>query len=98
MKPPPNAIDAEKLGAERLGMEKSSAEPDRPRGSWLSIFFVAVLGFATFAALAVLTLGIMPQVVILGVAILAFAGINYLIWGWWLAKVLPKPDDEEDAG
>ena len=39
----------------------------------------------------------MPQVVILGVAILAFAGINYLIWGWWLAKVLPQPDDDEDA-
>jgi hypothetical protein len=87
MKPPPNpAFDSERPGS----------APDRPRGSWLSIFFVGVLGFATFAALAVLTLGIMPQVVILGVAMLAFAGINYLIWGWWLPKVLPKPDDEDE--
>jgi hypothetical protein len=66
-------------------------------GSWLSIFFVGVLGFATVAALAVLTLGVMPQVIILGGAILLFVGVNYLIWGWWLGKVLPRPEsDEED--
>lgn len=74
---------------------KPSAEPQRPRGSWLSIIFVGILGMAIVAALAVLTLGIMPQVLILGVAIMLFVGLNYIIWGWWLPKILPKEEEEK---
>lgn len=86
MKPPPERPSVP---------ERSGDAPTPARGSWLSFFFVGVLGLATMTALAVLTLGIMPQVLILGGAILLFAGLNYLIWGWWLGKVLPKSEDDE---
>jgi hypothetical protein len=74
---------------------KPSGEPQRARGSWLSIIFVSMLGMATVAALGVLTLGIMPQVLILGAAIMLFVGLNYIIWGWWLPKILPKEEEEK---
>ena len=59
--------------------------------------FVSIFGFGTLAALGVLTLGVMPQVVILGVAMLFFVGLNYLIWGWWLGKFLPKGEEDEKS-
>ena len=70
-------------------------ESQPKRGGWLGagimvLFLVFVLGVLALAA---------PGFVLIVLALLAFVGLNYLIWGKWLGGMLNREaEEEQDRG
>jgi hypothetical protein len=86
------------------GVPELPSRPSAPvtngRGSWLSLFLAALLAGAVGAVLLVLSLGqLLPVIVIGGVIFLATA-FHYLVWGWWLGKMIQQEaaEDERESG
>ncbi len=74
-------------------MERPSDE--KPRGSWLAIALVAIVGMMCAGALIFLTLGWFGLVLIIGGGIFGLAALHYCVWGWWLTKVLREEEEAE---
>ncbi len=74
-----------------------SSRPPRSHDSWLPVLIV--LGFS-----AALVVGLIAATGLAGVyivlalsGVLAFAGLHYLLWGWWLSnKIRAYEDDDAD--
>jgi hypothetical protein len=63
----------------------------KPGGSWitLALFFGAAL--AAMVLLNFLTLGFITPFFVLGAAIFAIIGLQYLVWGWWFERIYRAP-------
>lgn len=63
----------------------------KPGGSWvtLALFFGAALGAVVL--LNFLTLGFITPFFVLGAAIFAVIGLQYLVWGWWFERIYRAP-------
>jgi hypothetical protein len=81
-------------------MENSQpTEPEREnkRGSWLSFLLVGSLSLVILAALVVLTMGYVGLVIGIGAGIFAVAAFHYVVWGWWLSKIIRDEEQAEAA-
>ena len=67
-----------------------------PRRSVLSILLAFVLLGLASAVLFFLTLGSFGQVIVIGGIILLVIGFHYLVWGWWLGRVIREEESDEE--
>jgi hypothetical protein len=73
--------------------------PRRPHEGANTATFAALLGLLLLAfALIALVSMVLPQVQ--GVLLVLFGGVfffafHYVVWGWWLPKIMPQDDDAE---
>jgi hypothetical protein len=72
----------------------TQGEQEKKRGSWLSLLLAGSLTLIVIAGLFFLTLGWIGPVILLGAGVFALAAFHYLVWGWWLSKIIR---DEEEA-
>lgn len=81
-------------------MEKEN-EPQRPadpsakQGSWAGILFAAVICFAVYLVLSFLTLNFFGPVLLVGGVLMLVVTFHYLVWGWWLGRVVRQAEDDE---
>jgi len=66
------------------------------RGNWFGILLVALIGFAIYLALSFLTLNFIGPVLLVGGVLMLIVLFHYVVWGWWLGRVLRQADEEED--
>lgn len=78
---------------ERPEAEHQESAPRR--GSYLSLLLAAMLALAVFLGLFFLTLGAVGPMVVIGGGVFALAAFHYVVWGWWLGRVI-RADAEED--
>jgi Kef-type K+ transport system membrane component KefB len=74
-------------------------EPPPTRSPWVSIVLASVVGLFLFAALLLLTGGAAVAIAgaaIVGLLAFGFAAVHYLVWGWWLGRIIRR-EAEEDA-
>lgn len=62
-------------------------------GNWALGLFLAAALLIVVVATALVWIG--PLAIAVGV--FAFAGLHYLIWGWWLSKAIRDEVDAEQA-
>ncbi len=83
-------------------MAKPLPPPERPieqpksGRSWIPIALLVLAGFVAYLALVFLTLGVFGPVLIIGGALLGIVMFHYVVWGWWLGKVIRDASDEDD--
>lgn len=72
--------------------------PSKERGSLLPV--LVVLGFALGAVLVIISCaGVAGVLVVLAIgAGIAFIGLQYLLWGWWLTKKLRDEQGDQESG
>lgn len=76
--------------------------PSRPKSqspgtNWLGLLLAAMAGIVIFTALAFLTGGFLGLVLVVGGGVFALAAVHYLVWGWWLSKMLYDEEAAENA-
>jgi hypothetical protein len=77
--------------------ERPTAEEPQPqRGSYLSIMLAGLLAAAVFLALFFLTLGAVGPLVVIGAGVFALAAFHYVVWGWWLSRLIQRDVEEEE--
>lgn len=67
------------------------------RGSYLSLLLAAVLALGVFLGLFFLTLGAIGPMVIIGGGVFALAAFHYIVWGWWLGRLIRDEADEKES-
>ena len=75
----------------------AAPNPQRPRGSWLSILLVLCAAVLITAGLVFLTLTWFALVVVIAAGIFALAAFHYVVWGWWLSKIVRHEEEEIDS-
>jgi hypothetical protein len=75
--------------------------PDEsPRGSsWLPIALAAVLFGFVCVVLIFLTVGFFGSILVMAGGLFGFAALHYVVWGWWLSKLIrDEVAAEEEEG
>ena len=74
--------------------------PPRPSGSsppgaasWFGLGLVA----SAVATLAMVTAVLVPWLLLVVGLLLAFIGLQYMLWGWWLGAVIRREEAETDS-
>ena len=81
-------------------IERPPLEPPEPppkSGSYLSIILAGLLAVAVFIGLFFLTLGAVGPILVIGVGVFALAAFHYVVWGWWLSKLIQQDAEEEEG-
>lgn len=77
--------------------EGPSGGPRRSQDSWLPVMIVLGFALALVVGLIAAT-GLAGVYIVLALSgVLAFAGLHYLLWGWWLANKIRAREETEDA-
>ncbi len=63
-------------------------ENSKKRSPWLAIFLAVVAAMFLAALLFFLTLGAFGVLLVVGLAVFAFVGVQYLVWGCWLGPMI----------
>jgi hypothetical protein len=71
-------------------------EQPKPRSSLLPVVLTIGVTLLICTALFFLTSGFFGLVIVMGGAIFAFAAVHYVLWGWWLSKMIRDEVDAED--
>ena len=74
-------------------------QPPPTRNPWLSIVLASIAGLFLFAILLMLTGAAafaLGGAAVVSLLVFGFAGLHYLIWGWWLGGIIRR-EAEEDA-
>lgn len=71
-------------------------EENPRRGSYLSLMLAGVLAVAVFLGLFFLTLGAVGPIVAIGAGVFALAAFHYVVWGWWLSRMIQREAEEEN--
>ncbi|MCH2128486.1 MAG: hypothetical protein MK179_05045 [Pirellulaceae bacterium] len=71
-------------------------EPPKPHRTILSIFLAFVLFAIVSAVLFFLTLGSFGQVFVIGGVILMVIGFHYVVWGWWLGRIIREEEGQSN--
>ena len=64
-------------------------------GSFIPLVLAFLLAGAVIATLSLLTMGFVGVIVAVVIGLAAFIALQYLIWGWWLGKVIREDDKSE---
>jgi hypothetical protein len=75
--------------------EADDQETGGKQGSYLSIVLAFLLAAAVFVGLFFLTLGAVGPMLLIGCAVFAVVALHYLVWGWWLSRLIRREADEE---
>lgn len=70
--------------------------PPAKRGNWLGIFLVTLIGFALYLLLSFLTLNFIGPVLLVGGVLILIVLFHYVVWGWWLGRMLRQVEDEDE--
>jgi hypothetical protein len=81
---------------QKLDELRPPASTPQKRGGWLGIFCVAAVGLAVYLVLAFLTLNFIGPVLLVGGVLMLIVLFHYVVWGWWLSRVIRQVGDEED--
>jgi hypothetical protein len=65
------------------------------RGSWLSIFLTLLMCAAAYIVLSFVTLNVFGPVLIIAGVVFLVVSFHYLVWGWWLGKVIRDAHEED---
>ena len=78
-------------------VELRRPEFPQPRQSSAVSIVLAALGLAGIClVLFFLSGGIFGIVILMAGGIVAFAGLQYLIWGWWLGKMIRREEEQDE--
>jgi hypothetical protein len=70
---------------------------ERPqRGSWLALLLMFLLAGAVGVVLFVLSLGQLLPILVMGGLIFLVTAFHYVVWGWWLGKMIEREAREEE--
>jgi hypothetical protein len=76
-------------------------EPPRPdeeevrQRPYLSIVLALLLAAAVFVGLFFLTLGAVGPMLLIAGGVFALVAVNYLVWGWWLGRLIREDADDD---
>jgi hypothetical protein len=68
---------------------------EKARGSFLAIILAGSLGLAAVTGLVFITLGLFGPVLAIAGVIFGFAALHYVVWGWWLPRMIREEDEAE---
>ncbi len=71
--------------------------PPPAKGNWLGLLLALGAGLIIFTALAFLTGGFLALVVVVAGGVFGLAALHYVVWGWWLSKLLYEEEAAENA-
>lgn len=83
-------------------MEESKSDLLRPpetrenRGNWLGILLVLAVGMVVYLVLSFLTLNFFGPVLVVGGILMMIVAFHYVVWGWWLGRVIRQAEGDED--
>jgi hypothetical protein len=85
---------------ERPSIERVTPDGSQPaRGSsWLPIMLASLLAAVVCIVLFFLTLGGFGMVLAIGGGVFAFIGLHYVVWGWWLSRMIREEVEQEERG
>jgi hypothetical protein len=78
---------------ERPPLDEEQPIPQRP---YLSIVLAFLLAAAVFIGLFFLTLGAVGPMLLIAGGVFLFAALHYLVWGWWLSRMIREEASEEE--
>ncbi len=71
--------------------------PPKPEKSWSSTLLAIGLCLSLAAGLSILTIALLGPAIFLVVGVLfGIVILHYLIWGWWLPKIIRQASPEDD--
>lgn len=73
-------------------------EPPKRGGSFVPILLASILAIIVCTVLFFLTLGGFIVVIVIGGAIFVVGAMHYVLWGWWLGRVIKEDVDAEEKG
>ena len=71
--------------------------PPPRRGSYLSLILASLLAMAVFLGLFFLTLGAVGPIVVIAGGVFALAAFHYVVWGWWLSRLIREDAEDEQS-
>lgn len=96
--PPPLAPGERKSAAAempRMPSRPAAASPENPPRKKSSTLSAVVGAFVLIAGVLLCSLGNLIGPAAIAAVIFAFAGLHYLIWGWWLSKAIRRQVEDE---
>ena len=100
----PDASPSEDAPPVRVPPPGAPPPPTRPdlaeprtsrRGAWLAIFLTFAVLVGAYLALVFLSLGFLAPLVVIGGLVFLFTAFHYLVWGWWLGRVIRQARENE---
>ena len=76
-------------------MNEPESKPQQ--GSYLSIVLAGLLALGIFVILFFLTLGAAAPMVAIAAGVFGLAFFHYVVWGWWLSKLIRDEAEEEEV-
>ncbi len=77
-------------------LNRPSVSQPSARTSWLSIMAVFFLALLASILLCFLTMWFfLPVLVIGGIVVFLLTGFHYLVWGWWIGRILETEAEDE---
>ncbi|MBI3839623.1 MAG: hypothetical protein HY288_17010 [Planctomycetia bacterium] len=73
----------------------AEGEKEKPRGSLMPVLLVFASGLAIIVGLIVFTGPAGLNLVLAVGGVLAFAGLHYILWGWWLSNWIRRQERAE---
>lgn len=73
----------------------SGSDETKDAGTWIALAVLFVLGGGLLGLMALVAPHILGVVLVVG-GFLSFGALHYVLWGWWLRKMLmdAEPEDE----
>lgn len=76
--------------------ERHEPPAARSRGSLVSVVMALAAGTAITVVLALLTFNTFGVMVLVAGGLFVFIGLQYLVWGWWLGRMLRDEAESDD--
>ena len=76
-------------------LERPVPRPEKPRLAWLSLALASLGLIAACVVLIFLTLGVFGPVLLIGVVLLLLVLFHFVVWGWWLGRIIRNEEEEE---
>ena len=73
------------------------ADDGKQKKSLIPVLLAALVGLALIVAMVFLSAGIFAGVVVMAVGVFGIAGLHYIVWGWWLSKLIHEEQEAEAA-
>ena len=72
-------------------------EEQKPTRSFLPIALALAVLLLVCTGLFFLSLGFFGVVLVMGGGVFAVAALHYIVWGWWLSKIIRDDVEAEEA-
>ena len=72
-----------------------AADESRDIGTWIAVATLTLLGGLLLGLMAMVAPHLLGVVLVIG-GFLGFGALHYLLWGWWMQKMLMKEPSSGD--